>query len=86
MCRHLTDIAFMQALAATAAGNLGCNGDEDFKSSFTSAGGVNKLKEIVHLLHAPPDLRKAANRALADIITGQSPCPGRILAVHLPFA
>ena len=84
LSRHLTDIAFMQALAAAAAGNLGCNGDEDFKSSFTSAGGLDKLKEIVHQLHAPADLRKAASRALADISKGQSPGPGRMLALLLP--
>ena len=58
LCQHLTEQAFMQALAATAVGNLGCNGDEDFKSSFRSAGGLDKLTEIVHLLHAPAALRK----------------------------
>ena len=76
----------MQALAATAVGNLGCSGDEDFKSSFRNAGGLDKLTEIVHLLHAPAALRKAASRALADITTGQSTCPAPALAFVLPFA
>ena len=86
LCQHLTDQAYMQALAATAAGNLGCSGDEDFKSSFRNAGGLDKLTEIVHLLHAPAALRKAASCALADITTGRSTCPGPVLAFTLPSA
>lgn len=76
----------MQTLAATAVGNLGCTGDEDFKSSFQTVGGLDKLTEIVHLLHAPAALRKAASRALADITTGLLTCPGPALAFFLPVA